>query len=59
MKFVSGWKSVESVPKLVDAYLKKDLKIDEFITHTMDLDKINDAFKLMHDGESIRSIVNF
>lgn len=54
-----GWKSVESVPKLVESYLKKELKIDEFITHTMDLDRINDAFKLMHDGESIRSIVNF
>lgn len=54
-----GWKSVDSVPELVESYLKKELKIDEFITHTMDLDKINEAFKLMHDGESIRSIVNF
>lgn len=54
-----GWKSVESVPKLVDAYLKKKLKIDEFITHNFALDQINDAFDVMHRGESIRSIVNF
>ncbi|XP_058117442.1 alcohol dehydrogenase class-3 [Anopheles ziemanni] len=53
-----GWKSVESVPKLVDRYLQKDLKVDEFITHTMELEKINEAFTLMHEGKSIRSVVN-
>lgn len=53
-----GYKSVESVPKLVDAYLKKDFMIDEFITHNMNIEKINDAFDLMHKGESIRSIIN-
>lgn len=54
-----GWKSVESVPKMVDAYLKKELKIDEFVTHNFSLDQINEAFDVMHHGESIRSIVNF
>ena len=53
-----GYKSVESVPKLVDAYLKKDFMIDEFITHNMNLEKINDAFELMRTGESIRSIIH-
>ncbi|EAA09898.4 AGAP010499-PA, partial [Anopheles gambiae str. PEST] len=52
-----GWKSVESVPKLVTSYLQKELKVDEFITHTMELEKINDAFTLMHEGKSIRSVV--
>ena len=33
--------------------------IDPSITHTMPLDRINDAFKLMHSGESIRSVVTF
>ena len=33
--------------------------IDPLITHTMPLDRINDAFKLMHSGESIRSVVTF
>ncbi|KAG4068671.1 hypothetical protein HA402_002362 [Bradysia odoriphaga] len=52
-----GWKSVDSAPKLVDSYMQKELKIDEFITHTMALDKINDAFDLLHRGESIRAVV--
>jgi S-(hydroxymethyl)glutathione dehydrogenase/alcohol dehydrogenase len=33
------------------------INIDDLITHTMSLDKINDAFDLMHKGESIRSVV--
>merc|ERR1711860_391152 len=54
-----GWKSRDSVPKLVDEYMQKKLKVDEFVTHTFPLDKINDAFQAMHDGISIRSIINF
>ncbi|XP_065089825.1 alcohol dehydrogenase class-3-like [Ochlerotatus camptorhynchus] len=54
-----GWKSVESVPKLVTSYMDKKLMVDEFITHTMSVDKINEAFTLMHEGKSIRSVVNF
>lgn len=54
-----GWKSVEGVPKLVDEYLAKKLKIDEFITHTMKLNEINDAFDLMHQGKSLRAVVYF
>jgi len=52
-----GWKSVDSVPKLVDEYLSKKLMLDEFITHTMKLEKINEAFHLMHVGESLRSVI--
>ncbi|KAJ7337738.1 hypothetical protein OS493_007891 [Desmophyllum pertusum] len=54
-----GWKSCESVPKLVDQYMAGKLKVDEFITHSLPLDKINEAFDLMHEGKSIRAIVNF
>lgn len=54
-----GWKSCDSVPKLVDEYMAGKLKVDEFVTHTMPLDKINEAFDLMHSGKSIRAIVNF
>ncbi|XP_055849425.1 alcohol dehydrogenase class-3 [Episyrphus balteatus] len=52
-----GWKSVESVPKLVDEYLAKELMVDEFVTHNMELNDINKAFDLMHEGKSIRSVV--
>ncbi|XP_057309510.1 alcohol dehydrogenase class-3 chain L-like [Hydractinia symbiolongicarpus] len=54
-----GWKSRDSVPKLVDRYMKKELKVDEFVTHNFTLDKINDAFTAMHEGHCIRSIVDF
>jgi len=47
----AGWKSCESVPKLVEEYMAGKLKVDEFITHTMPLDKINEAFDLMHAGK--------
>jgi S-(hydroxymethyl)glutathione dehydrogenase/alcohol dehydrogenase len=45
------------VPKIVDWYMDKKIQIDPLITHTMSLDKINDAFDLMHAGTSIRSVV--
>jgi S-(hydroxymethyl)glutathione dehydrogenase / alcohol dehydrogenase len=53
-----GYKTVDSVPKLVDRYLAKSFKIDEFITHNMPLAEINEAFHLMHEGKSIRSIIH-
>jgi S-(hydroxymethyl)glutathione dehydrogenase / alcohol dehydrogenase len=56
--FAGGYKSVESVPKLVDRYLNGTFKIDEFITHNMPLKDINEAFHLMHEGKSIRSIID-
>lgn len=52
-----GWKSVESVPVLVDKYMKKEMMVDEFVSHNMDLEKINEAFDLMHSGKSIRTVV--
>jgi S-(hydroxymethyl)glutathione dehydrogenase / alcohol dehydrogenase len=45
------------VPKIVDWYMEGKIKIDELITHTMPLADINQAFELMHAGESIRSVV--
>jgi S-(hydroxymethyl)glutathione dehydrogenase/alcohol dehydrogenase len=35
------------------------IDIDSLITHVMPVEKINDAFDLMHAGESIRSVVTF
>lgn len=49
--FLPGWKSVESVPKLVEDYLSKKLKVDEFVTHTLAFEKINEGFDLMHAGK--------
>jgi S-(hydroxymethyl)glutathione dehydrogenase/alcohol dehydrogenase len=52
-----GAKGRTDVPKIVDWYMDGKVEIDEMITHTMPLEKINDAFDLMHKGESIRSVV--
>lgn len=52
-----GWKSRESVPKLVDSYMNKKLLVDEFVSHNLNLDQINEAFDLMHAGKSVRAVV--
>ena len=54
-----GAKSRTQVPKIVDWYMDGKINIDDLITHTMPLDEINEAFHLMHKGESIRSVINF
>ena len=52
-----GARGRTDVPKIVDWYMDGKINIDDLITHTMPLDRINDAFDLMHSGESIRSVV--
>ena len=52
-----GAKGRTDVPKIVDWYMNGKIQIDPMITHVMGLEKINDAFDLMHSGESIRSVV--
>jgi S-(hydroxymethyl)glutathione dehydrogenase/alcohol dehydrogenase len=54
-----GAKGRTDVPKIVDWYMDGKINIDDLITHTMPLDDINNAFDLMHKGESIRSVVTF
>ncbi len=52
-----GARGRTDVPKIVDWYMEKKINIDDLITHTMPLEKINEAFDLMNGGESIRSVV--
>ncbi len=52
-----GARGRTDVPKIVDWYMDGKIDIDSLITHTMPLERINDAFGLMHRGESIRSVV--
>jgi len=54
-----GAKGRTDVPKIVDWYMDGKINIDDLITHTMPLDQINNAFDLMHSGESIRSVVMY
>ncbi len=54
-----GAKGRTDVPKIVDWYMEGKINIDDLITHKMPLDEINTAFDLMHEGKSIRSVVEF
>ena len=53
-----GVKGRSELPGIVEQYLNGDFGLQEFITHTMGLGDINNAFDLMHKGESIRSVVH-
>jgi len=52
-----GARGRTEVPRIVDWYMDGKINIDDLITHTMPLQEINNAFHLMEEGESIRSVV--
>jgi S-(hydroxymethyl)glutathione dehydrogenase / alcohol dehydrogenase len=54
-----GARGRRDVPKLVDWYMSGKIAIDELITHTLPFERINDAFALMHEGASIRTVLRF
>jgi S-(hydroxymethyl)glutathione dehydrogenase/alcohol dehydrogenase len=54
-----GARGRTDVPKIVDWYMDGKIKIDELITHELPLARINEAFDLMHEGKSIRTVVTF
>ena len=54
-----GARGRTDVPRIVDWYMDGKIEIDPLITHTLPLERINEAFDLMHRGESIRSVVVF
>ena len=54
-----GARGRTDVPKIVDWYMRGKIEIDPLITHTLPLERINEAFDLMHSGESIRTVVTF
>ena len=54
-----GARGRTDVPKIVDWYMDGKIEIDPMITHTMPLEDINKGFDLMHEGKSIRAVVEF
>ncbi|MBK7581518.1 MAG: S-(hydroxymethyl)glutathione dehydrogenase/class III alcohol dehydrogenase [Myxococcales bacterium] len=54
-----GARGRTDVPKIVDWYMDGKIDIDSLITHTLPLDRINEAFELMHAGTSIRTVVTY
>uniref|UniRef100_A0A8D0HGE8 alcohol dehydrogenase n=1 Tax=Sphenodon punctatus TaxID=8508 RepID=A0A8D0HGE8_SPHPU len=51
-----GWKSKESVPKLVADYMGNNINLDALITHTMPFDRINEGFDLLNQGKRLNSL---
>jgi S-(hydroxymethyl)glutathione dehydrogenase/alcohol dehydrogenase len=54
-----GVKGRSQLPGYVDRYLSGEIKIDEMISEVLPLEKINDAFELMHEGKVIRSVIEY
>ncbi|MNP16006.1 S-(hydroxymethyl)glutathione dehydrogenase [compost metagenome] len=54
-----GVKGRSELPSYVDKAQKGEIPLDSFITDTMGLDRINEAFDLMHEGKSIRSVIHY
>jgi S-(hydroxymethyl)glutathione dehydrogenase / alcohol dehydrogenase len=54
-----GAKGRRDVPRIVDWYMSGKIQIDPLITHELPLERINEAFELMHAGRSIRAIIRF
>ncbi|WP_305838539.1 S-(hydroxymethyl)glutathione dehydrogenase/class III alcohol dehydrogenase [Photobacterium leiognathi] len=54
-----GVKGRSELPGIVDRYMAGEFQLDDFISFNMGLDKINEAFDLLHEGKSIRTIIHF
>ena len=54
-----GVKGRTQLPGMVEEAMRGDIELAPFVTHTMPLERINEAFDLMHDGKSIRSVIHF
>jgi S-(hydroxymethyl)glutathione dehydrogenase/alcohol dehydrogenase len=54
-----GARGRSDVPRIVDWYMDGKIRIDPLITHVLPLERINEAFELMHAGQSIRTVITF
>ena len=54
-----GVKGRTQLPGMVEDAMVGKINLDPFVTHTMGLEKINEAFDLMHEGKSIRTVIHF
>ncbi|WP_447760070.1 S-(hydroxymethyl)glutathione dehydrogenase/class III alcohol dehydrogenase [Aeromonas veronii] len=54
-----GVRGRSELPSYVQRYMQGEFRLDDFITHTMGLEQINEAFELMHQGKSIRTVIHY
>ncbi|KAM9777646.1 alcohol dehydrogenase 1-like, partial [Neosynchiropus ocellatus] len=56
---LGGYKGKDGIALMVDGYMEGKFKVDEFITHNMNLEEINEAIELLKQGKSIRTVMTF
>ena len=54
-----GVKGRTQLPGMVEQAMTGEIQLDPFITHNLPLERINEAFDLMHEGKSIRTVIHF
>ncbi|XP_053779022.1 alcohol dehydrogenase E chain [Desmodus rotundus] len=54
-----GFKSKDSVPKLVADFMAKKFSLDPLITHVLPFENINEGYELLRSGKSIHTILTF
>jgi S-(hydroxymethyl)glutathione dehydrogenase/alcohol dehydrogenase len=54
-----GVKGRSQLPGMVEEAMRGEIELAPFVTHTLPLDRINEAFELMHEGKSIRSVIHY
>lgn len=54
-----GARGRSDVPDIVDWYMEGRINIDDLISHVMPVEQINEAFELIHRGDSIRTVLTF
>ena len=54
-----GVKGRTELPDYVGRYMSGDINIDDFVTHDLKFEQINEAFDLLHEGKAIRSVLHF
>ena len=54
-----GVRGRTQLPGMVEQAMRGEIALDPFITHNLPLDRINEAFDLMHEGKSIRTVIHY
>ncbi|MEK6190089.1 MAG: S-(hydroxymethyl)glutathione dehydrogenase/class III alcohol dehydrogenase [Carnobacterium alterfunditum] len=54
-----GVKGRSELPGMVEKAMSGEIRLDPFITHTLPFEKINEAFDLLHEGKSIRTVLSY
>jgi S-(hydroxymethyl)glutathione dehydrogenase/alcohol dehydrogenase len=54
-----GVKGRSQLPGMVEQAMRGEIDLDPYITHNLPLESINEAFDLMHEGKSIRTVIHY